>query len=121
VEPQKGYVPPPLDGIWSRWPYFHNNSIPNLCALLTRASERPKTYWAHEAKDTATDYDQDCGGYPVGAKTPESWKKDKTYFYDSSKEGLSNAGHDEKIFIENGIELYSAEQKRELIEFLKTL
>ena len=22
VEAQKGYVPPPLEGIWSRWPYF---------------------------------------------------------------------------------------------------
>jgi mono/diheme cytochrome c family protein len=31
IKPQQGYVPPPLVGIWSRWPYFHNNSVPNLC------------------------------------------------------------------------------------------
>ena len=121
VEAQKGYVPPPLDGIWARWPYFHNNSIPNLCALLTKANERPKTYWAHEAKNQQTDYDQDCGGYPTGMKTPLAWQSDKAYFYDTKREGMSNSGHDEKIFLNNGQEIYSAAQKRELIEFLKTL
>lgn len=121
VEPQKGYVPPPLDGIWSRYPYFHNNSVPNLCALLTKGSERPAVYIAGPAKDKATDYDQDCGGYPVGAKTPESWKKVKDFVYDTKKEGLSNRGHDEGIFLRNGQEILSQVEKRELIEFLKTL
>lgn len=121
VEPQKGYVPPPLEGIWARWPYFHNNSIPNLCALLTKASERPKTYWAHEANDTNTDYDQDCAGYPVAERTPETWKKDKNFFYDTAREGMANSGHDEKIILENGVEIFSTIQKRELIEYLKTL
>src|SRR5690606_10217377 len=49
IKAQKGYVPPPLVGIWARWPYFHNNSIPNLCALLTAGSERPQTYYAGPA------------------------------------------------------------------------
>lgn len=121
VEPQKGYVPPPLDGIWSRWPYFHNNSIPNLCALLTRASERPKTYHAGAAKNKHTDFDQTCVGYPLGEKTPLAWKQDPEYFYNTHLEGLSNSGHDERIFLNNGQEIYSWEQKLELIEFLKTL
>ncbi len=121
VEPQRGYVPPPLVGIWSRWPYFHNNSVPNLCALLTKSSNRPKTYIAGPALNRQTDYDQDCAGYPMGAKVPESWKKNPDYAYDTKLEGLSNQGHDEKIFLNNGVEIYSAEQKRELIEFLKTL
>lgn len=121
VEPQKGYVPPPLDGIWSRWPFFHNNSIPNLCALLTVSSQRPKTYWAGEAKDKVVDFDQDCVGYPVGDKTPAKWKKDADYFYDTSKEGLSNAGHDDRILTVDGKEIYTQQEKNELIEFLKTL
>jgi mono/diheme cytochrome c family protein len=29
VIPQEGYIPPPLVGIWARYPYLHNNSIPN--------------------------------------------------------------------------------------------
>ena len=121
VEPQKGYVPPPLEGIWSRWPYFHNNSVPNLCALLSASAARPKTYVAGEAKDKKTDFDQDCVGYPVGDRAPAEWKADKDYLYDTQKEGLSNSGHDVGIFIKDGKEIYSPEQKSELIEFLKTL
>jgi mono/diheme cytochrome c family protein len=121
VEPQKGYVPPPLDGIWARWPYFHNNSIPNLCALLTRSANRPTSYYAGKAIDKNRDYDQECMGYPLGDKTPEDWKENVSYFYDTKKEGLSNSGHDEKIFIKDGKEIYSDEEKTELIEFLKTL
>ena len=121
VEPQKGYVPPPLDGIWSRWPYFHNNSAPNLCAVLTPGSKRPVTYWAGPARDKERDFDQDCVGYPLGEKTPSEWKKDKDFLYDTRKEGLSNKGHDERIFIKDGKEIYSMKEKLELIEFLKTL
>lgn len=121
VEPQKGYVPPPLDGIWSRWPYFHNNSAPNLCAVLTPGERRPKSYFAGPALDKKRDFDQDCVGYPLGSNTPETWKTDPEYFFDSSKEGLSNRGHDQRIFVIGGVEIYSKEQKLELIEFLKTL
>lgn len=121
VEPQKGYVPPPLDGIWARWPYFHNNSIPNLCALLTPAAKRPVTYVAGKAINKATDFDQECVGYPLGDKAPAAWKKDPDFLYDTRKEGLSNKGHDDRIFIKDGQEIYSREQKLELIEFLKTL
>jgi mono/diheme cytochrome c family protein len=121
VEPQKGYVPPPLVGIWARWPYFHNNSIPNLCALFTPVAQRPASYYAGAAIDRNRDFDQECVGYPIDEKTPEAWKKNKDYFYDTRLEGLSNRGHYEKIFIKDGKELYSWEQKLELIEFLKTL
>lgn len=121
VEPQKGYVPPPLDGIWSRWPYFHNNSIPNLCVLLTKSSERPKTYWAGAAVDKKTDFDQECVGYPLGNKTPVAWTKNKELFYDTNREGMRNTGHDERIFLQDGKEIYTQAQKLELIEFLKTL
>ena len=121
VEPQKGYVPPPLDGIWARWPYFHNNSVPNLCALLTASSKRPKTYVAGPAKDKERDFDQECVGYPIGDKAPNEWKKDPDFFYDTKKEGLSNRGHDEGIFLKNGKDIYTQTEKLELIEFLKTL
>lgn len=121
VEPQTGYVPPPLEGIWARWPYFHNNSIPNLCALLTVSKDRPVTYVSGAAVDKQRDFDQDCVGYPVGEKAPQEWYKDPPFLYDTRKEGLSNAGHDEKIFIKDGKEIFSPEQKSELIEFLKTL
>lgn len=121
VEAQKGYVPPPLEGIWARWPYFHNNSIPSLCALLTAGADRPVTYYAGKAIDKNQDFDQACNGYPLAHKAPKAWKVDPDFFYDTRKEGLSNRGHDEKIFLKDGKEIYSMAEKLELIEFLKTL
>jgi len=120
IKAQDGYVPPPLVGIWARWPYFHNNSVPSLCALLTPASHRPVTYYAGEADNVETDFDLECNGYPAGDKVPAAWKK-KMYFYDTLKKGMSNSGHDEGIFIKEGREILSKDDKKNLILFLQTL
>lgn len=120
VQAQKGYVPPPLVGIWARWPYFHNNSIPNLCALLTPTDQRPAKYYAGAANNKKTDFDYECNGYPVGKKTPQAWRKDVLLF-DSKKVGLGNQGHDNKIFIKDGKEILSEQNKKDLIQFLQTL
>lgn len=120
IEAQKGYVPPPLVGIWARWPYMHNNSMPSLCSVLTRSDKRPQFYYSGEALNTKTDFDFQCNGYPLGTKTPSSWKT-KEHFYSSKKIGLSNYGHDDRIFIKNGEEIFSAEDKKDLIQFLQTL
>ncbi|MDB4990927.1 MAG: hypothetical protein JWN04_6105, partial [Myxococcaceae bacterium] len=55
IKPQTGYVPPPLVGIWARYPYFHNNSAPSLCAVLSRQSERPATYYGGPQDDPKLD------------------------------------------------------------------
>src|SRR5690606_11302303 len=60
VEPQDGYVPPPLVGVFMRYPYFHNNAVPNLCALFTAPEKRPKTFYQGPAKNIETDFDFDC-------------------------------------------------------------
>jgi hypothetical protein len=88
---------------------------------LTRGSERPVTYISGEANDPATDYDADCGGYPVGDKTPAHWKDKAQHVYDTRRPGLSRMGHDEKIFLKDGKEIMTSTEKRELVEFLKTL
>jgi mono/diheme cytochrome c family protein len=118
IEPQTGYVPPPLVGIWARWPYFHNNSAPSLCAVLTRSERRPVQYWARPAADKQTDFDQPCNGYPAGrpaADTP------RAYLYDTRREGMHASGHDERIFLKDGQELLTAQDKADLIVFLQTL
>lgn len=120
IKAQPGYVPPPLVGIWARWPYFHNNSIPNLCALLTPSQRRPVAYYSGEANDPNRDFDLECNGYPLGDKTPEEWKT-KEHYFDTRKKGLSNSGHDERIFIRDGKEILSKEDKKNLILFLQTL
>jgi hypothetical protein len=114
IETQKGYVPPPLVGIWARWPYLHNNSVPSLCALLTPAAARPREYWAREANDPERDFDSDCNGYPAG--------EGKGSRYDATREGMTNRGHDVGIFVgPDGRELLTWDEKRSLIRFLQTL
>lgn len=118
IQAQKGYVPPPLVGIWARWPYMHNNSIPSLCALLTPAKDRPKAYYAVAPVDPDQDFDFDCNGYPLSEQ--RHWL-DKEKIYRTNPKGLSAQGHDEGIFMVNGKELLSGEDKRNLIQFLQTL
>lgn len=121
IQAQKGYVPPPLVGIWARWPYFHNNSIPNLCELLTPAHLRKKEFYQGPAMDKTKDFDFECNGYPSPEKAPVAWKKNPEYKYDTRKKGMGNSGHDERIFIKNGQEIFSMADKKDLIHFLQTL
>ena len=121
IEVQRGYVPPPLDGIFARYPYLHNNSVPSLCALLSPAKSRPKTFVQGPSYDPRSDFDDECIGYPVGNKIPPSWLKIKDAKFDTRKEGLSNIGHEAMLFDESGAERFSAQNKSDLIEFLKTL
>ena len=39
------YKARPLNGIWAVSPYLHNGSAPNLYALLSAQSERPRRFW----------------------------------------------------------------------------
>jgi hypothetical protein len=117
IEPQKGYVPPPLVGIWARWPYFHNNSAPSLCAVLTRHEERPVTYWAREANDPKKDFDLNCNGYPIERPTTVT----NQWFYDTRRAGMHNTGHDERILLKDGKEIFSTDDKQALVQFLQTL
>jgi mono/diheme cytochrome c family protein len=121
IKEQTGYVPPPLVGIWARFPYFHNNSAPSLCAVLTKASERPATYYAGQPDDPKRDFDEACNGYPTGDQIPAAWKKDPEGLFDANVPGLGNQGHDEGVFLKDGVELFTPAQKRDIIEFLQTL
>lgn len=121
IVPQEGYVPPPLVGIFARYPYFHNNSIPNLCELMKKPGNRTKFYIAGPSNNATTDYDSECMGYPVGKRRPFSWAKLKDSYYDATKPGLGNGGHSRMFYTKAGVEKISKQGKAELMEFLKTL
>ena len=106
LQPFKGYIAPPLDGIWATAPYLHNGSVPNLETLLN-SKLRPK-YWSRDFKNPQ--YNVDSPGWMYKAET-ESVNKDT---YNTTLKGYSNAGH---IF---GDKL-SNEERTALIEYLKTL
>lgn len=122
IKTQKGYVPPPLVGIWARWPYFHNNSIPSLCALFTPPELRPIVYYSRPAANKDIDFDKDCNGYPDSSSYSALEKlKRKKYKYDTRNDGMHNSGHYEKIFRKDGKEVLTFEEKKDLIRFLQTL
>jgi hypothetical protein len=112
LRPTGGYVAPPLVGVWSRYPYLHNRSVPNLCELLKRADQRVSRYYVGTTDDIATDYDQACVGYPT-ATVPSAWQT-RDRVFDTRIGGLSNAGHE--YFVDA-----PDKDKRDLIEYLKTL
>ena len=109
----KGYVAPPLDGVWATAPYLHNGSVPTLDDLLN-SSQRPK-FW-RKIIDKATgainldSYDYAKVGWQY---TSESSKTDK-FTYDTTKNGYGNGGH----YFGDGL---SNADRKALIEYLKTL
>jgi hypothetical protein len=118
---EDGYVPPPLDGIWARYPYLHNNSVPTLCDLLAPADERPVEFWQGPADDPETDFDADCVGYPVGDAVPAAWQDEPDAHFDATLPGLTNAGHDEMLRAADGSWDLGDAERADLIAFLKTL
>jgi cytochrome c5 len=115
-----GYFAPRLEGIWARFPYLHNGSVPNLKALLTRPDQRPKYFELTNAGE-ADRYDAARGGLTVPPPDSDRDIELRTLaaegardVYDTSRIGHSNQGH---AF---GIDL-SPVEKSALIEYLKTL
>ncbi len=121
VEVQTGYVPPPLEGIWARYPYLHNQSVPTLCELLGPAAERTPVFYMGDDVEPATDFDAACVGLPVGDAVPAPWKDDARRKYDTTLPGLSNVGHDAWLRDAEGQRVLGDVARAELIEYLKTL
>jgi hypothetical protein len=93
------YWAPTLSGVWARSPYIHNGSVRTMRELLTSPPQRAKTF--HRGSRV---FDEKDMGYT----------DDGAYVLDTAGSGNSNSGHD------YGTKL-SETEKRDLIEYLKTL
>jgi hypothetical protein len=101
------YKTRPLNGIWATAPYLHNGSVPNLDALLRPAAQRPKSFaiGVLTFDPVKVGYVTEAPGFPrFNVKNPDG----------TPIIGNSNAGH------EFGASL-SDEERRQLVEYLKTL
>lgn len=116
----EGYFSPRLNGIWARFPYLHNNSVPSVRALLTPPEQRPGVWSLKDAGETSR-FDP----LRLGLTTPRPGSADEQRLlrraqkgardvYWTSREGHSNQGHP------FGTTLPDAD-KSALIEYLKTL
>ncbi len=102
----KGYIAPPLDGIWITAPYFHNGSVPNLETVLN-SKIRPK-YWTRDFNNPVYDYEKN------GWQFTEETQSGGSSTYNTTIAGFGNQGH---YF---GDKLTDKERKA-VIEYLKTL
>jgi cytochrome c5 len=104
--PYRGYIAPPLDGIWVTAPYMHNGSVPNL-ELMLNSKMRPK-YW--QRSFSAPSYNYDIPGWNYEEKaTPGN-----SEVYNTTLKGFGNYGHTfgDKL---------SDKERKAVIEYLKTL
>jgi hypothetical protein len=104
--PFRGYIAPPLDGVWITAPYFHNGSVPALEAVLN-SSMRP-AYWSRNYTTPEYNYANPGWKYSVHDKAGDR------SIYNTTLPGYGNYGH---YF---GDKLTTGERKA-VIEYLKTL
>ena len=104
--PYKGYVAPPLDGIWASAPYLHNGSVPTLWHLL-HPEARP-SYWKRPKDSRAYDFEKVGWQYKARKRGGGKWT------YDTDRPGYGKEGHDYGRTL-------SEPQKRALLEYMKTL
>jgi hypothetical protein len=109
-----GYFAPRLEGVWARFPYLHNASVPTVRDLLKPASERPKVFSLVNAGEKDR-FDSKNLGLKLSRKERAGKKKrHRRSDYDTSLEGQSNKGHEFHTDL-------AEDQKEKLIEYLKTL
>lgn len=106
------YKARPLDGVWAAPPYLHNGSVPDIEALLSPLAERPTKFWlGHRA------YDPNRLGYRSDALSGG-------FGFDTTLPGNHNTGHefDDGPARSGRIgRKLSSEERRALIEFLKSI
>lgn len=117
----KGYFAPKLWGIWSRFPYMHNASIPNLYEIFLKPEKRSQVFYMQDAGEEKR-FDKS----KVGLKTYKPGREYNLAFrqakrgnrdiYYTKRVGHSNEGH----YFE-WMDSWSEEDRLDLIEFLKTL
>jgi hypothetical protein len=95
-----GYKSRPLNGVWATAPYLHNGSVPSLAELLKPEIDRIRLFHVG-----SIEFDTDNVGYKDDPTQP---------VYDTTLDGNSNAGHKYGT-------LLSKDDKRDLLEYLKSL
>jgi cytochrome c5 len=115
-----GYFAPRLEGIWARFPYLHNGSVPSITDLLEPAVKRPRMFSLRAAGEVERFDAQRLGltvpahGSRDEARLARQGQAGERDVYDVRRVGHGNHGH------EFGTDLADTD-KRAVIEYLKTL
>lgn len=133
----QGYVAPRLDGIWARFPYLHNGSVPTLRALLSPPETRPVAFDLTDAGETWR-FDPEDVGLDVrcfnrnppkpftcrspaelqeASGNPRAFPRERRAIYDTRRLGLGNGGH----YFDSWPRPIRCRDQDELIAYLATL
>lgn len=118
---QKGYFAPKLWGVWARFPYLHNGSVPTLYHMMLPPAQRPIAFSMEEAGE-AYRYNKELGGLTL-LKDKElkraiaQAKRGSRDIYLTTNEGLSNQGH----YFEKYFDVLTHEDRLSIVEYLKSL
>lgn len=116
LEPQQGYIPPPLVGVWATAPYLHNGSVPTIAALLD-SRQRP-AYWTRSFGTRHSDYDAAALGWQTTVvdhgHAGEPDRTRRVRLYDTTLPGYGNGGHTYGDALSEG-------DRSAVLEYLKTL
>jgi mono/diheme cytochrome c family protein len=116
VTTARGYLAPPLDGVWATAPYFHNGSVPTVYDVLNSKS-RPRLFTRSYRTD-ADAYDPVKLGWKVQVlehgPDPSLSAYERRKIYDTTQPGRGNGGHTYG-------DAFSDEERRAVLEYLKTL
>ena len=96
----------PLPGIWATGPFLHNGSVRTLTELLKPSAYRDTQFYVGSRH-----FDPIHVGY---RSIPSQDGHQKTEVLDTTLVGNSNAGHEYGVY-------FTEQEKRDLVEFLKTL
>ena len=116
---ERGYFAQRLNGVWARFPYLHNGSVPSVYALLNPA-ERPLLFSVRNAGERSR-FDERTLGLNVDSTlssdeiTRAAARGDRS-IYNTSLFEQSNVGHDFA-----SLRALTDPERFEIIEYLKTL
>lgn len=108
---EHGYVAPKLWGVWARFPYLHNASVPTVYDLMNDPATRPKKFSLRSAGERER-FDETKLGLTKVSTVDIIPRRT----YDTARPGHSNQGHYYESF-----KNLTHENKIEIIEYLKTL
>lgn len=126
----KGYVVPPLTGVWASAPYLHNGSVPALKYMLfiekTSDGKWIDTVRPSLWKTDFESYDTTGVGFVIQTRKPNqlSEREERTWFDTTNRtSGKTNIGHSNPaiFFTDKNGKTLNAEEKSQILEYLKTL
>lgn len=117
-----GYFAPRLEGIWSRFPYLHNGSVPTLAHLLEKRENRPVIFSLWDSGEEYR-FDKEKVGLTIPKKgsaeealLKKQAKAKKRFIYKTYLSGQTRGGHYWKF-----MDKFSQQDKLDIVEYLKTL